>query len=189
MTVMRDYWAGSSAERRAMRKADPRIDQYYDTRDKYAEMFPLWAKYYTEQGGASGSAGGSSGQSNRYYSGGGGRSYYRRSYSGGGYSGGGGIEMDYTLPLGYRTSMEASQAMARAGQGQYGGTIRFPTAVWKALSSVTKTEVESGEPVSNQARDELMKVAKKFPKSKPAVESVLNRGRPYEQDYPIDLGW
>ena len=187
MTVMKEYWNASTAGRRALIKSDPRISQYYDTGDNYAEMFPIWAKYYTEGTSTGGSSGKSTGTGysktgKRYYSsgkGGGGYTTYRKYSSGGRSSGGGSVDYTSTIPLGYRTNMEASANLAKAGTGQYGGYIQFPNYVLATLTPTAQAEVTTfveqgpGTIISGTTVNELLDASAQFPEIAPVVAQMV----------------
>lgn len=47
--VLNLYWRLDSDQRREVRLADERIEEYFDYRDIFGENFQLWAKHYNEE--------------------------------------------------------------------------------------------------------------------------------------------
>lgn len=127
-TVISDYLSGNTAERKAARAADPRIDAYYSFRDQYAALYPEWAKYYdvtalTAAAKTAAASGGSGKSSSKKSSGGGG---------GGGSSSKTPAPLVDWLPLGQRSTLNATDLLGTAlGKAGVPSKAPFwPAALW-----------------------------------------------------------
>ncbi|HEY5986182.1 MAG TPA: hypothetical protein VIV12_07395, partial [Streptosporangiaceae bacterium] len=106
------YGPMSFADKADLRKADPRIEQYYAFRDYWAALYPLWATYYYTARKPSAKGGGGGGGGGGVSRAGGGRRGGGGGGGGGGARGGGGSRsgdqalQDLFLPMGYRTTLD-----------------------------------------------------------------------------------
>lgn len=169
--VMVEYWNADSATRRAMRKKDPRIDQYYNIRDYWASANPIWAKYYVETKASSTStSGGSTSAGSKSYYGGtsGSRRYYNSSGGGGSSSS---LEYGSTLPMGYRSTLRAGELPGKLGKGGYGRSIRYPLEFLQIIGPAAQEQIDN-DTITPATSTFLDKVAENHPEFKPIVEEI-----------------
>lgn len=151
------YGVLSGADKKAYRKDNPEIDEYYDMRDAYGEDNQLWAKYYNPEAYTTQTGLAGEGAEKRGTSGGGGGGGGRRqtSFSGGG--GGSFTPRETMVGQGYRSTYDTNRlADPRIlGSGGVAGSPFWPAGFGKGTPKGVLNEIvdlkAEGKPLSGPA--------------------------------------
>jgi len=170
----KDFWTAfnyynelESGEKRQYRSQSPdnykRIQDYYQMRDAYALVNPIWAKYYYTATTTGGSGGGGGGSSFRSYGGGG--------FGGSGGGGGGGSSgFPQALSYNFRTAGGTAGLLARY-------VASLPPSFAQTVSSMAVQDMAAaaflGAAMPASTAEYLSKVAVSHPEWKSTIDTAI----------------